>query len=326
MDTSFYHVSERTIERVAEVAAAAVPGCRTIDAKLAGLAGRSFPRVHARLDQAAGTVAIDTEIAASYPAPVAAITDAVRAAIIAHIRTLVGLDVSRVNVTVANVESLPANERVTWDEVTQHEAFVIATPIEVSPTQVEHPVTQPAQPLAEIEVHSLVDDMRGVVVPAPVEITHPQRPAPVRPSGVETPQPVHPYPPTVPAPQRLAAIVAYPTEARVPFPPEPIRPWSPEVNDTVPSHPTLPPLQPLKPVTVERLGRPRAVSLPWPAPLKEITVRRQPLKPIAVEPVARAPIASAPAPQPVVVPTAPAPKPLKQITIKPVVKYYDRTR
>lgn len=315
MDTSFYHVSERTIERVAEVAAAAVPGCRTIDAKLAGLAGRSFPRVHARLDQAAGTVMVDTEIAASYPAPIAAITDAVRAAIIAHIRTLVGLDVSRVNVTVANVESLPATERVTSDEVAQHEAFVIATPIRVSPTQVKHPVTQPAQPLAEIEVHSLIDDMRGVVVPAPVDITHPQQP-----------DPVHPYSPSVPAPQRLAAIATSPTEARVPFPPEPIRPWSPEANETAPSHPTLPPLQPLKPVTVERLGRPRAVSLPWRAPLKAITVRRQPLKPIVVEPVARAPIASAPAPQQVVVPTAPAPKPLKQITIQPVVKYYDRTR
>lgn len=326
MDTSFYHVSERTIERVAEVAAAAVPGCRTIDAKLAGLAGRSFPRVHAHLDQTAGTVTVDTEIAASYPAPIAAITDAVRTTIIAHIRTLVGLDVSRVNVTVANVEPLPANERVTWDEVAKHEAFAIATPIEVSPTQVEHPVTQPAQPLAEIEVHSLVDDIRGVVIPAPVEITHPQRPDPVRPSGVKTPEPVHPYQPAVPAPQRLAAVVTYPTEARVPFPPEPIRPWSPGVNDTVPRHPTLPPLQPLKPVTVERLGRPRAVSLPWRAPLREITVRREPLKPIVVEPVARAPIASAPAPQSVIVPTAPAPKPLKQITIQPVVKYYDRTR
>ena len=107
MDTSFYHVSERTIERVAEVAAAAVPGCRTIDAKLAGLAGRSFPRVHARLDQAAGTVAVDTEIAASYPAPVAAITDAVRAAIIAHIRTLVGLDaVSYTHLTLPTICSV----------------------------------------------------------------------------------------------------------------------------------------------------------------------------------------------------------------------------
>lgn len=326
MDTTFYHVSERTIERVAEVAAAAVPGCRTIDAKLAGLAGRSFPRVNARLDQVSGTVAIDTEIATSYPAPVAAITDAVRATVIAHIRTLVGLDVSRVKVTVANVEALPEAGRVTWDQVAEHEAFVIPTPIQVSPTRVEHPVTRPLQQLDEVKVHSLVDDMRNVVVPAPLEVEHPEQPAPVHATRVEVPEPVRPYTPDVPAPQRLAAIRTYPTEARVPFPPQPVQPWVPQVRETVPRRPQLPPLQRLMPVSVERFAQPREVSLPWRAPLKEITVNRPPLKPIVLEPVARAPIATAPAPQPVIVPTAPAPKPLKQITIEPVVKYYDRSR
>lgn len=326
MDTSFYHVSERTIERVAEVAAAAVPGCRSIDAKLAGLAGRSFPRVSARLDQVSGTVAVDTEIATSYPAPVAAITDAVRATIIAHIRTLVGLDVSRVKITVANVEALPEAGRVTWEQVADHEAFVIPTPIEVSPTRVQHPVTQPLEQLQDIAVHSLVDDMHSVVVPAPVEVEHPATPEPARAAHVETPEPVRAYSPEVPEPQRLAAIRTYPTEARVPFPPEPVRPWAPQVRETVPQHPQLPPLQQLTPVNVEHVARPRGASLPWRAPLKEITVNRPPLKPIVVEPVVRTPMTSAPAPQPVVVPVAPAPKPLKQITIQPVVKYYDRTR
>lgn len=326
MDNSFYHVSERTIERVAEVAAAAVPGCRTIDAKLAGLAGRSFPRINARLDQATGSVAVDTEIATSYPAPVAAITDAVRATIIAHIRTLVGLDVSRVKVTVANVETLPDTGRVTWDQVAEHEAFVIPTPIEVSSTRVEHPVTKPREELAEIQARSLVEDMRGVVVPAPLEVAHPETPAPVRVEGVDTPEPVRTFSPEVPEPQRLAAIHTSPTEARVPFPPEPVQPWAPRSREVVPSHPQLPPLQALKPVEVVRFAPPREVPVPRRAPLKQITVNRQPLKPITVEPVKRTPIASAPAPQPVVVPTAPAPKPLKQITIEPVVKYYDRSR
>ena len=326
MDNSFYHVSERTIERVAEVAAAAVPGCRTIDAKLAGLAGRSFPRINARLDQATGTVAVDTEIATSYPAPVAAITDAVRATIIAHIRTLVGLDVSRVKVTVANVETLPDTGRVTWDQVAEHEAFVIPTPIEVSPTHVEHPVTKPLEQLAPIKAHSLVEDMRDVVVPAPIEVEHPEQPAPVRAECVETPEPVRTFSPQVPEPQRLAAIHTSPTEARVPFPPEPVRPWAPRTNGVIPRHPQLPPLQPLKPVDVKRFAQPRDVHMPSRAPLKQITVNRPPLKPIVVERVARTPIASAPAPQPVIVPTAPAPKPLKQITIEPVVKYYDRSR
>ena len=326
MDNSFYHVSERTIERVAEVAAAAVPGCRTIDAKLAGLAGRSFPRIHARLDQATGTVAVDTEIATSYPAPVAAITDAVRATIIAHIRTLVGLDVSRVKVTVANVETLPDTGRVTWDQVAEHEAFVIPTPIEVSPTRVEHPVTKPLEQLMPIEARSLVEDMRDVVVPAPIEVEHPDQPEPVRTFTPETPEPVRTFSPEVPEPQRLVAIHTSPTEARVPFPPEPVQPWSPQANELVARHPQLPPLQALKPVDVQRFAQPREVPLPRRAPLKEITVNRPPLKPIVVVPVARAPISSAPGPQPVVVPTAPAPKPLKQITIEPVVKYYDRSR
>ena len=296
MDNSFYHVSERTIERVAEVAAAAVPGCRTIDAKLAGLAGRSFPRIHARLDQATGTVAVDTEIATSYPAPVAAITDAVRATIIAHIRTLVGLDVSRVKVTVANVETLPDTGRVTWDQVAEHEAFVIPTPIEVSPTRVEHPVTKPLEQLMPIEARSLVEDMRDVVVPAPIEVEHPDQPEPVRTFTPETPEPVRTFSPEVPEPQRLVAIHTSPTEARVPFPPEPVQPWSPQANELVARHPQLPPLQALKPVDVQRFAQPREVPLPRRAPLKEITVNRPPLKPIVVEPVARAPISSAPGP------------------------------
>ena len=168
--------------------------------------------------------------------------------------------------------------------------------------------------------------MRNVVVPAPLEVEHPEQPAPVHATHVEVPEPVRPYTPDVPAPQRLAAIRTYPTEARVPFPPQPVQPWVPQVRETVPRRPQLPPLQRLTPVSVERFAQPREVSLPWRAPLKEITVNRPPLKPIVVEPVARASIATAPAPQPVIVPTAPAPKPLKQITIEPVVKYYDRSR
>jgi len=168
--------------------------------------------------------------------------------------------------------------------------------------------------------------MRDVVVPAPIEVEHPDQPEPVRTFTPETPEPVRTFSPEVPEPQRLAAIRTFPTEARVPFPPEPVQPWSPQANELVARHPQLPPLQALKPVDVQRFAQPREVPLPRRAPLKEITVNRPPLKPIVVEPVARAPISSAPAPQPVVVPTAPAPKPLKQITIEPVVKYYDRSR
>lgn len=187
-------------------------------------------------------------------------------------------------------------------------------------------MTKPLEQLMPIEARSLVEDMRDVVVPAPIEVEHPDQPEPVRTFTPETPEPVRTFSPEVPEPQRLVAIHTSPTEARVPFPPEPVQPWSPQANELVARHPQLPPLQALKPVDVQRFAQPREVPLPRRAPLKEITVNRPPLKPIVVEPVARAPISSAPGPQPVVVPTAPAPKPLKQITIEPVVKYYDRSR
>lgn len=324
MDTSFYHVSERTIERVAEVAAAAVPGTRTIDAKLAGLAGRSFPRIEVRIDRNSGTAAVDADIATSYPAPVAAITDAVRATIIAHIRTLAGLDVSRVNVTVANVESLGAGTRVSWEEVASHDAFVIPEDIEVHPSEVTHPVTKERQELDPVVARSLVDDMRGVVTPAPPSVYSPEQPAPVTVSSVNTPEPVEPFSPHTPAPQALAEVRAYPTEARVPFPPEPVNPWAPESRDFIPRQPELPPLQSLAPVSVERAARPRKVEAPWRKPLREITVDRKPLKPVTVNRFVPPASVDAPAPQPMIRPVAPAPMPLKQIKIEPVVKYYDR--
>lgn len=293
MDTSFYHVSERTIERVAEVAAAAVPGSRSIDAKLAGLAGRSLPRIEARIDRTTGLATIDAEIATSYPAPVAAITDAVRATIIAHIRTLAGLDVSRVNVTVANVEALDDGTRVSWDDVATHEAFVIPEPIEVSPTEVTHPVTKEREDLAPIETRSLVDDMRTVTTPAPPRVTTPEQPKPVTVSGVKAPEPLKTFAPETPTP-------------------------------VVARMPALPPLQSLAAINVAPSAPPRPVEVPWQRPLRDITVNRTPLKPVTVQQHIRAASPNGPAPKPVVIPQAPKPQPLKQITIEPVVKYYDR--
>ena len=76
-----YQLSERTVEHIAEAAARKVPGSIALDAKLAGLAGRSLPRSTAYLNRRAGTVTIDADIAASYPAPIAAVTDAVVSAV-----------------------------------------------------------------------------------------------------------------------------------------------------------------------------------------------------------------------------------------------------
>lgn len=336
MDTTFYHVSERTVERVAEVAASTVPGCRTIDAKLAGLAGRSFPRIDVRLDQTTGTANIEAEIASSYPAPVAAITDAVRATIIAHVRALTGVDVSRVKVNVATVETLGPGTRVTWDEVANHNAFVVPTAIKVSPTQVEHPVTKEREELTPIDVHSVVEDMRAVVVPAPPEVEQIETPSPVDVEGVEVPEPVSPYSPSFPRPRPLLPVHTSPTEARVPFPPRPVTPWVPQINPPEAWEPSARPVQvtsprvrpaaPLTPVTVDRPARPEPVSLPLRAPLKEVLINRPPVKPVEITSEWRPKHVEPPAPPRVFVPKAPAPQPLKEIRIEPVVKYYDRAR
>lgn len=326
MDTTFYHVSERTIERVAEVAASTVPGCRTIDAKLAGLAGRSFPRIDVRLDQASGTANIEAEIASSYPAPIAAITDAVRATIIAHVQTLTGIDVSRVKVTVANVESVGPSVRVTWDEVANHNAFVIPEGIRVSPTRVVQPVTKPREELTAINVHSLIDDMRAVVVPAPPEVESVETPAPVEAEGVDTPSPVTPVTPEVPRPRPLVPVRTFPTEARVPFPPAPVSPWTPSVNVPRVRTPQVPVAPALKPIVVDGPPRPEPVSLPLRAPLKEIRVNRPPQRPVEVRSDWSVRRVTPPPPTPVMIPRIPAPEPLKEIRIEPVVKYYDRSR
>lgn len=336
MDATFYHVSERTVERVAEVAASSVPGCRNLDAKLAGLAGRSFPRVDVRLDQNSGTASIEAEIATTYPCPVAAVTDAVRATIIAHVRALTGVDVARVNVHVANVETLGPGTRVTWDDVACHDPYVIPDPIKVSPTKVEHPVTEPIEELTPIRVHSLADDLRDVVVPAPPTVVHPEQPEAPKVESVDTPEPVSPYSPSYPSPRPLLPISVHETEARVPFPPAPVTPWVPQVRyarawspravPTTVRMPHVQPAAPLKPVEVHNRVRLQHVDLPLRPPLREVSVTRPPQQPVEILSQWRPRHVEPPAPEQVIVPKAPAPKPLKQITIQPVVKYYDRTR
>lgn len=327
MDTSFYHISERAVERVAEKAALAVPGVRALDAKLAGLAGRSFPHINVHLDRTTATAAVEAEIATVYPAPIAAMTDAVRATIIAHIHQLCGLDVSRVTVNVANVEATAVGERVTWDAVADHTATTNPTPIRVSPSAVHSPVTKERAPLADIKVHSLVDDMRDVAVPAPPSVAHVTTPEPV---SVQTsefvgePRPLEEI--SVPAPGPVRVPLAPPARDVQPVD---VRPTIVRVVNTpepAPIRPVGAPLPPpLVPVVAEA-PRVEAVSLPRRHPLKQVLVDRPPVKPVTVAAPPRLRPVGPPPPTPVFRPTAPTPEPLKQITIRPVEKYYERTR
>lgn len=339
MDTSFYHISEKAVERVAETAALTVPGVRALDAKLAGLAGRSLPRVEVRLDRATATAAVEADIATTYPSPVAAITDAVRATIIAHIRTLCGLDVSRVKVNVANVEADPAGGRVTWDDVASHTAGVVPVPVLVTPSEVTSPVVAQRKDLLPIDVESSADHLRHVVVPAPPEVEHIRTPEPPAVESVETPEPIEPQvsgfvghvPPLV-HPE-----VPTPRPVRVPLPPHerslaPIMVREPEVQPVRTPAPAAlrpvrmePPRRLIAPV-VEHPTRVERPVVPRRQPLKQVVVQRQPLVPIRIEPAAPLRRVVSPQPDAVLHPVAPRPQPLKQITIQPVEKYYDHTR
>lgn len=339
MDASFYHISEKAVERVAEMAALTVPGVHNLDAQLAGLAGRRYPRVNVRLDLASAIAAVEAEIATTYPAPVAAITDAVRATIIAHIQSMCGLDVSRVKVTVAHVENDPDMGRITWDDVASHTAAPELDRIRVSPSRVTSPVTKEREQLTPIEVAASWEDMREVTLPAPPEVEHIEVPAEPSVEHVETPEPGYVQASGfLGAPRELEEISVPPErEVRVPMPTRPqelaaIRVHATDVRGVQVPEPRrlIParalPMPALAPVVVENPTRVEPVSLPLRKPMKQVLVDRPPLVPVTVPPAPKLRRVAPPPPQRVLRPVAPAPQPLKQITIRPVEKYYDRAR
>ena len=327
MGTTFYHISERSVERVAEVAASSVPGTLAVDAKLAGLAGRSFPRIDVHLDRQSGVAAIEAEIATAYPAPIAAITDAVRATVISHVRTLTGLDVSRVNVSVSSVEAQDPNSRVTWDDVASHSAFAIPTPIKVNQLKVTSPVTRERQPLKAIHARSLVDDMWEFNTPHPTKVASVHAPAEPTARSIRAPKPMD---------VQTKGFVAAGPGLRGVDKPAPAQPWSPRTPEPrVPAPFTVNSTQ-LKRVRVPEPAAVRRTEVPPRRRLTEITaaplrlrkVETRPARPLRKVTVNATPLREpqVPTPQRVVRPRAPRPQPLKQISITPVVNKYDRTR
>lgn len=192
MDSSSYRISEKTVAHVASAAIRSVPGTREVDAKLAGLAGRSFPRVDVHIDRAAESVALDIEVVTSYPAPVGAITDEVRRTVVSHVETLTGLTVNRLNIAVADAE-ISTGETVTREDLSNHPAALVPTPIRVTATHVSSPAAQPVKDLTPVTVDSSTyEDVRQIEVPAPPEVIAVQPPRPVRPISATAPPPIIP--------------------------------------------------------------------------------------------------------------------------------------
>ncbi|WP_291313232.1 Asp23/Gls24 family envelope stress response protein [Corynebacterium sp. UBA2622] len=267
MGSSSFNLSERAVSRIAEAAALGVPGCVSLDAKLAGIAGRGLPRVEAHIDRLASSVDIDAQIAASYPSPVVAVTDTVREAVISHVETLTGLAVSRVNVTVANVVPAAGEDgpgRVSAQDVEGHPTFVVPADIRVKPLKVSSPVTRPRRELKS-------------VAPAPRHpLAHPGVPAPVRVRGDGFEPPVRPLVAVAPPPPVVPAAVEVP-------PPPALRPASapvaPALKRVVAKRPPRVAVVAARPVV-------RSVEAPEPTHVAVPRAPRPvPLSPIVIEPV-----------------------------------------
>lgn len=341
MDPASYRISEKAVQRVAEAAVLTVPGTRAIDAKLAGLAGRSFPRVDAHIDRPAGSVALDVEIVTTYPAPVGAITDEVRETVGTHVETLTGLAVTRVNIAVADAEATEGL-RVTRSDLVRHPVGVVPTPIEIAPSTVTSPVVKEQVRLRPIEVDdSTYDNIVSVDTPPAPRVVHVSVPPTPTVRGVSAPAPMR-LSPVFKAPQTpLAPVTApHPAPVRTPVVPAPAPLLSIHVTPFAQQRAVdIPPAAPLKPVTVNQFAPRKPVEIPPAEPLRAITVNaperlapvslpaRKPLDPIYA-PRPKYVAVTRPDPQPlrrvgvekradVLVPQAPQPQPLDPITVIP---------
>lgn len=278
--------SLRAMEKVISAAIASAPGTAAVDAKLAGLAGRAFPRVMAQMDPDTQMVAVDVDIAVYWPSPVTAVAKAVRTAIREAVRDFTGFRTTRVNVTVAGAV---AGERTT--------ALAVDTRAPLSP---QIPAIVPERALTPVVVspHAKV---RQVAVPSPVSVRAVAVPEAVKVSGVGKQADVevrtegfgpgeHRYdelrPVRTAPPQPLRAVAApAPVAVRsVPAPrgfalrrveaPRPIQPRRVQLPQAAPLRtPHASPLQ-LRPIEIRPSAEfTRRVDIPRPTPLRAITIR-----------------------------------------------------
>ncbi len=278
--------SLRAMEKVISAAIASVPGTAAVDAKLAGLAGRAFPRVMAQMDPDTQMVAVDVDIAVYWPSPVTAVAKAVRTAIREAVRDFTGFRTTRVNVTVGGAV---AGERTT--------ALAVDTRAPLSP---QIPAIVPERALTPVEVspHAKV---REVEVPSPVSVRTVAVPEAVKVKGVGKQADVEvrtegfgpgehrydelrPVRTAEPEPLRTVAAPA-PVEVRsVPVPqgfalhrveaPRPVQPRRVQLPHAAPLRtPHAEPLQ-LRPIEIRPSAEyTRRVDIPRPTPLRAITIR-----------------------------------------------------
>lgn len=126
-------LGSNAVERIVVAAIASVPGTVESASRINRLAGRGYPRVDVQMDSFGAAVAVETDIAVSWPSPVAEVARAVRATVTRWLADATGLPVVRVDVRVASVvgsESGRPLPRVSVDEVRGHDPVpVLAAPV-----------------------------------------------------------------------------------------------------------------------------------------------------------------------------------------------------
>lgn len=194
-----YHLSEKAVEHIAEAAMRTVPGSIALDAKLAGLAGRSLPRATAHTDTRAGTVAIVADIAVAYPSPAAAVADAIRATVISHVKALTGLRATQVNIKVVNAKAAGPGAGVSSAQLANYDAEIEPVPVKVRSSSARlAPVTvatgtqtrttgftPPLAPLAPVTVPEPAELAAVRVTPAAAISPRTPAPMPLRPIYIE---------------------------------------------------------------------------------------------------------------------------------------------
>ena len=301
-------ISLRTMERIVTAAIASVPGTKAIEAKLAGIGGRGFPRVSVQMDSEREVAAVNATIGVVWPSPVTTVAEHTRAAISEAIAAHTGYSTTRVNVTVGG--SVPGN-RVTSAEVEQRQVAAAVAP-RITPSPVWQPVTAKSVNVRSIATPQEAP-VRTIAAPATgvaVQSVDTPREAEVR--NISTDLPDHqlrevtsPSDHTVrpirePKPVRVHSVAA-PRPARL-IPSGQVRPLARKVQVAVPRP------QPLREIEIRHEWTPRRVEAPKSAPARTVKAPRpQPLKSIEVTP-------ANPRPSHV---DAPRPDPLRAISINP---------
>lgn len=336
--------SLRTMERIVTAAIASVPGTKDLDAKLAGIGGRGYPRVSVQMDPEREVAAVSATIAVVWPSPVTAVAESTRTAISEAIAAHTGYSTTRVNVTVGESVS---DTRVTAEQVAQRPAAAAFAP-EVTPSTVTHPVTQDSVELRDIvapeetavrQVETPREAaVRGISAPPAAKVRDistgdevsvrgvsvPSGGSPVR--SVDTPLevPVRSISADLPDHQLREISAPEDHEPRRILDPRPARVRSvraPRPGRLLPSGQvrsfaknskvSVPRPQPLRKIEIDNSRSEQRVRTPKPASLRKVqTPRQAPLKRIEVTPASQRPLHV----------YAPRPEPLRAISITPFHK------